>query len=45
MAPANLLGGVVGARTALDKGSKFVRAIFIIMIAVLIIRFISTVLN
>lgn len=45
MAPANLLGGVVGARTAMDKGSKFVRAIFIIMIAVLIIRFVSTVLN
>lgn len=42
MAPANLLGGVVGARTAIDKGSYFVRAIFIVMLIVLIIRFIST---
>jgi uncharacterized membrane protein YfcA len=42
MAPANLLGGVIGARTAIDKGSYFVRAIFIVMISVLIIRFIVT---
>lgn len=42
MAPANLLGGVIGARTAIDKGSYFVRAIFMVMISVLIIRFIVT---
>lgn len=42
MAPANLLGGVVGAKTAIDKGSYFVRAIFMVMITVLIIRFIIT---
>lgn len=42
MAPANLLGGIIGARTALDKGSYFVRAIFLVMLTVLILRFITT---
>ncbi len=42
MAPANLLGGLLGAKTAIDKGSYFVRAIFIVMITVLITRFIVT---
>jgi uncharacterized membrane protein YfcA len=45
MAPANLIGGVIGARTAIDKGSYFVRAIFIVMLLVLITRFIGTLLN
>ena len=35
MAPMNLLGGVVGARTAIEKGSVFVRAIFVVMLFVL----------
>ena len=38
MAPANLVGGVVGARTALTRGSFFVRAVFLCMIALLIGR-------
>ena len=42
MAPANLLGGIIGAKTAIDKGSYFVRAIFIVMISVLIARFAVT---
>ncbi len=42
MAPANLLGGIIGAKTAIDKGSYFVRAIFMVMISVLITRFIIT---
>ncbi len=42
MAPANLIGGLVGAKTALDKGSYFVRLIFIVMLLVLISRFIWT---
>lgn len=45
MAPANLIGGIVGAKTALDKGSYFVRAIFIVMLIVLIGRFIGTLIN
>lgn len=45
MAPANLFGGFIGARTALDKGSNFVRAIFIVMILVLITRFITTLIG
>lgn len=45
MAPANMLGGFIGAKTALDKGSYFVRAIFIIMLLVLIARFVITVLE
>lgn len=38
MAPANLLGGVVGARTALNRGSAFVRIVFLGMIALLLTR-------
>jgi uncharacterized protein len=38
MAPLNLLGGYIGARTAVDKGSRFVRAIFVVMLVALIIR-------
>jgi uncharacterized membrane protein YfcA len=40
MAPLNLLGGYVGARTALDKGSRFVRAIFVVMLGALLLRLI-----
>ena len=38
MAPANLLGGVVGARTAMNRGSAFVRVVFLAMIALMIAR-------
>jgi uncharacterized membrane protein YfcA len=43
MAPANLIGGYLGARTALDRGSSFVRVVFITMIAALVIRLIVTI--
>lgn len=45
MAPANLLGGLLGAKTAIDKGSNFVRAIFIVMLLVLITRFFTTIIG
>jgi hypothetical protein len=38
MAPANLIGGYLGARTALDRGSSFIRVIFIIMLVALVAR-------
>jgi len=43
MAPANLIGGYLGARTALDRGSSFVRLIFLTMLVALVIRLISTI--
>lgn len=43
MAPANLLGGFVGARTALNRGSAFVRVIFLVMLGVLIARLLVTI--
>ena len=41
MAPANLLGGFLGARTALDKGSAFVRLVFLAMLGILVARLIA----
>lgn len=38
MAVANLLGGYVGARTAVSKGSGFVRAVFVVVVAAFTIR-------
>ena len=38
MAVANLVGGVVGARTAIARGSPFVRVVFLAVVAVLILR-------
>ena len=38
MAVANLLGGYVGARTAVAQGSKFVRFVFIVVVGAFIIR-------
>ncbi len=38
MAVANLLGGYVGARTAVARGSGFVRVIFVIVVAAFTIR-------
>ena len=42
MAPANLIGGYMGARTALDRGSSFVRFVFLIVLAALIVRLVIT---
>ena len=38
MGAANLLGGLLGARTAVAKGSRFVRVIFLVVVAALILR-------
>lgn len=43
MAPANLIGGYLGARTALDRGSSFVRLVFLGMLVALIVRLIATI--
>jgi uncharacterized protein len=38
MAAANLLGGYVGARTAVARGSRFVRLVFIVVVGAFIVR-------
>ena len=38
MAAANVAGGYTGARTASARGSGFVRAVFLCVVAVLIVR-------
>lgn len=38
MGACNLIGAVVGARTAIAKGSEFVRRVFLIVVALLILR-------
>jgi uncharacterized membrane protein YfcA len=38
MGAANMLGGLLGARTAVAKGSRFVRVIFLVVVAALILR-------
>lgn len=38
MGACNLAGGIVGARTAVARGSAFVRAVFLVVVAVLIAR-------
>ena len=38
MAAANLLGGYVGARTAVAQGSRFVRLVFIVVVGAFIVR-------
>ncbi|MSZ33365.1 MAG: TSUP family transporter [Actinobacteria bacterium] len=43
MAPANLIGGYLGARTALDRGSSFVRYTFLLVLAALVIRLVITI--
>jgi len=42
MAPANLIGGYLGARTALDRGSSFVRLVFLAMLVALTVRLVAT---
>jgi len=43
MAPANLCGGYLGARTAIDRGSSFVRLVFLAMLVALAIRLVATI--
>lgn len=43
MAPANLIGGLIGARTAINRGSVFVRAIFIAVQCVMMARLVVAV--
>jgi uncharacterized membrane protein YfcA len=38
MALANVTGAFVGARTALKRGSRFVRGVFLVVVALLILR-------
>lgn len=38
MAVANLLGGWVGARTAVARGSRFVRTVFVVVVVAFVIR-------
>ncbi|MGL5929385.1 MAG: TSUP family transporter [Dermatophilaceae bacterium] len=38
MAAANLLGGYVGARTAVSRGSRFVRVVFVVVVGAFVIR-------
>lgn len=38
MGAANLVGGFVGARTAIRKGNDFVRKVFLVVVALLIVR-------
>ncbi|GAB7192048.1 TSUP family transporter [Kineococcus sp. NUM-3379] len=38
MGTANLLGGYLGARTAVAAGSRFVRTVFLVVVAVLVVR-------
>ena len=38
MGACNLIGAVIGARTAIAKGSEFVRRVFLVVVALLILR-------
>jgi uncharacterized membrane protein YfcA len=38
MGAANLVGGYIGARTAISRGSSFVRKVFLVVLASLIIK-------
>jgi uncharacterized membrane protein YfcA len=38
MGACNLVGAVLGARTAIAKGSEFVRRVFLVVVALLILR-------
>lgn len=39
MAACNLVGGWVGARAAIARGSRFVRGLFLVVVGLLILRF------
>ena len=45
MGVCNLIGALTGARTAINRGSGFVRAVFLVVVALLIIRLGSEVLT
>ena len=38
MGAANLVGGFLGARTAISKGNGFVRKVFLVVVAALAVR-------
>ena len=38
MGAANLVGGFLGARTAINKGNSFVRKVFLVVVAALALR-------
>jgi len=38
MAVANVVGGYVGARTAVSRGNRFVRLVFIVVVGAFIVR-------
>lgn len=38
MGMANMVGGVLGARTAIGRGSRFVRGVFLVVVGALILR-------
>ena len=38
MGAANLLGGLLGARTAISRGNAFIRRVFLLVLAGLIVR-------
>jgi uncharacterized membrane protein YfcA len=38
MAAANVAGGWTGARTATKRGSGFVRAVFLVVVSLLVVR-------
>jgi uncharacterized membrane protein YfcA len=38
MGAANIVGGYVGARTAVARGSRFVRVVFVVVSAALVVR-------
>ena len=45
MAVANIAGGYVGARTAVARGSRFVRVVFVVVLVAFILRIGGSVLG
>ena len=45
MGVANLVGGYLGARTAVTRGSRFVRVVFLLVVGVLVVRLAQQVLT
>ena len=45
MAVANVAGGYVGARTAVARGSRFVRVVFVVVLVAFIVRIGGSVLD
>ncbi|HZA72787.1 MAG TPA: TSUP family transporter, partial [Propionibacteriaceae bacterium] len=38
MGAANLVGGLLGARTAISRGNAFIRRVFLVVLAALVLR-------